>query len=56
MSIEVEAGPVRKARPVPMRRALRRLMDDPAGGLWEFAQEAGERSSGWSWDPSAPTW
>ncbi|GIH73849.1 cytochrome P450 [Planobispora longispora] len=41
MSIEVEAGPVRKARPVPMRRALRRLMDDPAGGLWEFAQEAG---------------
>ncbi|GII00203.1 cytochrome P450 [Planobispora takensis] len=40
MPIDVEAGPVRRVRSIPMRRTVRRLMNDPAGALLEFAREA----------------
>ncbi|MBG0829818.1 cytochrome P450 [Planomonospora sp. ID67723] len=41
MSIGTDTGAARRARSVPIRRALRRLMDDPANALLEFAEEAG---------------
>jgi cytochrome P450 len=40
MSIDMDTGPVRRVRSVPIHRALPRLMHDPAGALAEFAQEA----------------
>ncbi|GAA3446040.1 cytochrome P450 [Planomonospora venezuelensis] len=41
ISIGAGAGTARRVRSVPIRRALRRLTEDPAEALLEFAQEAG---------------
>ena len=56
MSMDVHARTGRRARSVPMHRALPKLLREPAGALAEFARESGGRSSGWIWGSSVPTW
>ncbi|GGL25560.1 cytochrome P450 [Planomonospora parontospora] len=41
MPIDVDTGPSRRVRSVPVRRALPRLVRDPVSALAEFAREAG---------------